>query len=104
MGNNPYPKFLIDEVSGVEMPDIRHRIWAQGYRAGKSARQVIKSVIRSTNGMVMVFDRKGEQITEYQGPYEEVKESILKEAPHDAVFCHALDNAAGLKNVARHVW
>ncbi len=34
---NPYPEFLIDEASGIEVPDIRHQIWAEGYQAGKEA-------------------------------------------------------------------
>ncbi len=32
---NPYPKFLIDEASGIEVTDIRHKIWAEGYIAGR---------------------------------------------------------------------
>jgi len=31
---------------------------------------MIKTVIRCQNDMVMVFDKKGEQIPEYQGQYE----------------------------------
>jgi hypothetical protein len=34
----------------------------------------------------MVFDKKGEQIPEYQGQYQKVKESILKNTPPDATF------------------
>ena len=63
------------------MPDIRHKIWAEGYKAGKEDKQVIKSIIKTPNGMVLVFDGKGEQIPEYQGQYENVKPNILKE-PH----------------------
>jgi len=33
---NPYPEFLIDEASGIEVPDIRHEIWAEGYKTGKA--------------------------------------------------------------------
>jgi hypothetical protein len=32
---NPYPKFLTDEASGMEVPDSRHEIWAAGYHAGR---------------------------------------------------------------------
>ena len=39
---------------------------------------MIKTVIRSQNSMIMVFDKKGEQIPEYQGQYEDVKEKILR--------------------------
>lgn len=33
--NNPYPEFLVDEASGIQVPDIRHQLWGEGYRAGK---------------------------------------------------------------------
>jgi hypothetical protein len=32
---NPYPQLMTDEVSGVQVPDIRHEIWADGYRVGQ---------------------------------------------------------------------
>ena len=35
--NNPYPKVLIDEVSGVEVPDDRHRIWEESQQAAFQA-------------------------------------------------------------------
>jgi hypothetical protein len=49
---------------------------------------MIKTVIRVRNGMVMVFDDKGEQLPEYQGLYENVKESILADAPAGTIFNH----------------
>ena len=64
---NPYSELLIDEVSGIEVPDIRHKIWTEGYKAGKEDRQVVKSIIKTPNGMSLVFDGKGEEIPEYQG-------------------------------------
>ena len=78
---NPYSELLIDETSGIEVPAIRHKIWAEGYKASKEDRQVIKSIIKTPNGMVLVFDDKGEQITEYLGQYEKVMPRILKDAP-----------------------
>ncbi len=48
--------------------------------------QIIKSVIKAPNGMVLVFDDKGVQISEYQGQYEKVKPRILEDAPPSAVF------------------
>ncbi len=66
---------------------------------------MIKSVCKWQDGMVMVFDKKGEQIPEYQGQYEDVKESILKDAPPDAVFSHGFwDEAELLKVVPREEW
>ena len=38
---------------------------------------MIKTAVRFGNNMVMVFDKMGEQIPEYQGQYEKVKENIL---------------------------
>ena len=49
---------------------------------------MIKTVIRLRNDTVMVFDEAGEQIPEYQGQYQQVRESILCHAPAGAVFNH----------------
>ena len=65
---------------------------------------MIKTVIRAQNGMVMVFDKMGEQIPEYQGQYEEVKESISKDAPPDAVFGYFPDCETELEIVSREEW
>lgn len=100
---NPYPEFLIDETSGTKVPDIRHQTWAEGYKVRKEDKQVIKTVIKSQNRMVMVFDKKGGQIPKYQGQYQDVKESILKDAPPDAVFTHFVDDFE-LKIVPREEW
>lgn len=54
--------------------------------------------------MVMVFDKKGEQIPKYQGEYEDVKESILKDAPPSAVFSHGFGGDFELKIVPREEW
>jgi len=86
------------------VPDIRHKIWAEGYTAGKEDRQVIKSIIKTPNGMVLVFDGKGEQIPEYQGQYEKVKPHILKDAPPSAEFNYAFDNQTQIKVVPRKEW
>lgn len=86
------------------MPDIRHKIWAEGYKAGKEDKQVIKSIIKTPNGMVLVFDGKGEQIPEYQGQYENVKPNILKDAPPSAEFSYAFDNKTEIKVVSRKEW
>lgn len=44
---------------------------------------MIKSVFKFPNGMVAVCDEKGEQLPEYQGKYEDVKDKILADAPSD---------------------
>ncbi|GAI27704.1 unnamed protein product [marine sediment metagenome] len=65
---------------------------------------MIKAVFRFQNNMVMVFDKKGEQIPKYQGQYEEVKGSILKDAPIDAVFACGFTDAGELLKVPREEW
>ena len=65
---------------------------------------MIKTVIRSQNNIVMVFDKKGEQIPEYQGHHEEVEEIILRDAPPDAVFSHGFTDAGELQKVPREEW
>jgi len=49
---------------------------------------MIKTVILLRNNMVMVFDAEGEQIPHYQGQYDDVRDSILRDAPAGAVFQH----------------
>ena len=65
---------------------------------------MIKTVIRCPNDMVMVFDTKGEQIPEYQGQYQEVKEFVLKGAPLKAVFGYLYDSVPELRQVPREEW
>ena len=66
--------------------------------------KVIKTIIRSPNNMVMVFDEEGEQIPEYQGQYGEVKGSILKDAPLNAVFGYLSNFENELREVPRKEW
>ena len=65
---------------------------------------MIKTVMRFRNNMVMVFDKGGEQIPEYQGQYEKVKESILKDALPDAIFALGFSDAGELREVPREKW
>ena len=65
---------------------------------------MIKTVFKWQNGMVMVFDRRGEQIPEYQGRYKKVKGDILRDAPQDAVFGHGFWDKAEVKIVSRNDW
>ena len=32
---NPYPEMITDECSGIQVPNITHRIWLEGYKAGR---------------------------------------------------------------------
>jgi len=65
---------------------------------------MIRSVIKTPNNMVMVFDENEEQIPEYQGRYEEVKERILKDAPPETIFGRWLDYETDIKTVSREEW
>ena len=65
---------------------------------------MIKTVFKWGNGMVMVFDNRGEQIPEYQGQYEDVKGGILKDAPLNAVFGSFPNCETELKVVPREEW
>ena len=65
---------------------------------------MIKTALRFQNNMVVVFDGKGEQVPGYQGRYQEVKESVLKDAPEGAVFGHFPDYAPDFQMVSREEW
>ena len=65
---------------------------------------MIKTAIKCANGIVMVFDEKGEQVPEYQGQYPEVKESILKDAPSNAIFGYFFNYESELRIVPREKW
>ena len=65
---------------------------------------MIKTAIRFPNNMVVVFNRKGEQIPKYQGPYEAKREDILKDAPPDAIFGYFFDYGTEFQLVSREDW
>jgi len=65
---------------------------------------MIKSVIRCPNDMVVVFDEDEEQVPEYQGRYEEMKERILKDAPPEAMFGRWFDFETDIRTVSRGEW
>ncbi len=65
---------------------------------------MIKTILRFENDMVVVFDKDGEQIPEYQGQYEQVKGSILRDAPTDAIFTHGFTDSGELQKILRGEW
>ena len=65
---------------------------------------MIKTVIKSADGMVMVFDGTGEQVPQYQGSYQEVKPLILRDAPAEARFGCFPNGGQELKIVPREEW
>ena len=65
---------------------------------------MIKTVVRCPNDMVIVFDKRGEQIPEYQGQYGEVKEGILRDTSLDTVFGYLSDYEPELREVPKEEW
>lgn len=53
-------------------------------------KQRIASVILWGNGMVMVFDQRGEQMPDYQGRLPNVRDAILRDATPETVFEHGV--------------
>ena len=85
---------------GLAIFTISARVWS----SKKRRRAMIQSAIRCPNDMVMVFDDEGEQVPEYQGQYHEVKASILRDAPPEAIFGHWFDYEIDITTVAREKW
>jgi hypothetical protein len=65
---------------------------------------MIKTVIRIKNDYVMVFDKAGEQIPEYQGHYNDVKAKILADAPAGCVFNHWFDHSLEPSTMTGDTW
>jgi len=101
---NPYPEFLTDEASGINVTNIKHQVWAEGCKAGREDMRMINTAIKSQSGMVMAFDADGEQIPEYQGQYDDVKETILRDASLDTLFTHWFDDGVRPLVVSREDW
>lgn len=64
---------------------------------------MIKTAIRFGDNMVMVFGENGEQMTEYQGKYADVKDNVLKDAPGDATFYYSIGGTA-FAPISRGEW
>ena len=65
---------------------------------------MIKTVIRIKNDMVMVFDENGEELPEYQGYYNNVKDRILADARADSIFNHWFGHSRKPDGVALKAW
>ena len=65
---------------------------------------MIRTVIRVGNNMVMVFDEEGEQIPEFQGYYDDVKDGILANASGGAVFNHWFELSPRPEVVSPDAW
>ena len=64
----------------------------------------IATVIRLENEMVMVFDKKGEQLTACQGVYQDVRGMLLQNAPSGAVFSYWYEGMTEPFDVSREAW
>lgn len=65
---------------------------------------MIKTVIRVRNGMVMVFDENGEQLPEYQGFYQDVRDNIMSDAPEGTIFNHWFGYSPRTEPVDMEAW
>ena len=65
---------------------------------------MIKSVIRCPNDMVLVFDDDEEQVPEYQGWYQQVREAILKDALPGTIFGYWLNYESDIATLPREEW
>jgi hypothetical protein len=65
---------------------------------------MIKRAIRLNNDLVMVFDENGEQLSEYQGKYDDVKQRIFANASPDTVYVHWFGDASEPKIVPVQHW
>ena len=52
----------------------------------------------------MVFDENGEQLSEYQGNYDKVKQRIFANASPDTKYIHWFGEAAEPKTVSVEHW
>jgi len=66
--------------------------------------KMIATAVRLPSDMVIVFDAGGEQILEYQGRYQDVKERVLLQALPDSVFAHGFGRNGELGVVPRSNW
>jgi len=107
LGDWNYHKRWVERYSSIitllEGED-RGRTYIDIDRLNKEGVIVIKTINRLKNDMVMVFDTEGEQVPEYQGQYKDVKGSILRDAPSDAVFTHWFGYSHEPETVYREEW
>lgn len=62
---------------------------------------MIRTVVTGELGVVEVVDENGKRMPEYCGPYNEVREHILRDAPEGAEF---YDSSPMVKPIKREEW
>ena len=40
---NPYPENIIDDCSGISVPNLAHRVWLEGFQAGVASASIDES-------------------------------------------------------------
>lgn len=65
---------------------------------------MIRVAIRFQDNTVMVFDGRGNRIPRYQGRYEQVRGSILRDAVKGVVFAHSISDSRVIRRVSREEW
>jgi hypothetical protein len=65
---------------------------------------MIKKVIRLGNNMVMVFDENGEELSRYQGLYNEVRDRIIADAPAGTMFHNWFGLSLKPDKIAANSW
>ena len=65
---------------------------------------MIKTVIRIKNDMVLVFDEHGNEMPDYQGFYDDVKDMVLADAVPGSVFNHWFGYSLKPELVGPDIW
>lgn len=65
---------------------------------------MMRTIIRTDDDMVMVFDELGEQVPEYQGRYRDVREKVLANASEGTQFFHWFGVSEQPENVPAERW
>ena len=65
---------------------------------------MIKMVIRCPDNTVMVFDEDGHILPVYQGQYDMVKNSIVRNTGSDTVFSYYFDIESALVYTPKEAW
>ncbi len=65
---------------------------------------MMKTILRTDDDMVMVFDERGEQMPEYQGKYNDVRGTVLTNASESAEFYHWFGDSERPESVPAERW
>jgi sRNA-binding protein len=65
---------------------------------------MMKKVVRTNRNMVFVFDENGEEMPQYQGTYQDVRDRVMGDARVDTIFTHWYGTSAEPKDIAMESW